>query len=75
MTDAWTPGWDLTTVPDALWWAETGRRRGAQSYVVKKLTKPCLGCGINMGARERRKGCPHCGVSQVTGKLVKKRGG
>lgn len=60
----WTPDFDLTTVPDKPLWSEVGRRRAAKGYAKPKKLEPCSGCGLKLGAAERRKACPGCGVSQ-----------
>jgi predicted Zn-ribbon and HTH transcriptional regulator len=57
------PEWDLSTIPSPVWASEHGRRQRAKATPYKVL-KPCRNCGIELTAVERRRKCPHCGVSQ-----------
>jgi hypothetical protein len=41
--------------------AEVNRRLSAEHPQPRKL-EPCVGCGVMLGARERRKACPNCGA-------------
>jgi hypothetical protein len=61
----YTPGWDLSTIPDPAFNSEIGRRRGARGAARPKVLRPCQSCGLLLGARERRGVCPGCGTRQT----------
>lgn len=62
MTD-YSPDWNLSTIPDAPFYSEAGRRRGIRSTPIRKLA-PCVHCGTQLSARQRRGKCPQCGLYQ-----------
>ncbi len=62
--DSYVSSWNLSTIPDAIFWSEAGRRRGARSHAKPKKLAPCAGCGLLLGVVERRKACPVCGARQ-----------
>jgi hypothetical protein len=66
----WEPTWDLTTVPAKEFNSEAGRRRGAYAHNKPKVMRPCVGCGLNLGAREQRQPCVGCGVRQPKAKRI-----
>ena len=57
------PSWDLSTIPDDVWASERGRRnRARQPQTQAMKLKACKGCGLALGAVERRRPCPNCGA-------------
>lgn len=54
-----TDDWDLASIPDHLFWAEVGRRRG-RTGGTRPALQPCPQCQRPTTARERRKACT-CG--------------
>ena len=54
--------WDLSTIPEAVWNSENGRRvrlKGPRAPNLK--LEPCSNCSVPLSARERRGACPKCG--------------
>ena len=58
----WTAKFDITTVPDAVLLAESGRRLRARQTVAPrpKVLRECQHCLQPFGAREMRKHLPVC---------------
>lgn len=55
------PTWDLSTIPAAEWNSENGRRQRAKGPpVTRENIQPCVSCGRNLNATQRRKPCPEC---------------
>ncbi len=68
---SYSKNWDLSTIPADIWASESGRRRRAMGPAVTNVRfSPCRGCTVMLTSREQRKACPHCGVSQRTGKAA-----
>ncbi len=62
----YTPDWDLSTIPADAWASENARRIKPPAP-RPRVEVPCIGCGVMLSARERRKPCPHCGVRPTRG--------
>ena len=61
-TTPYDPTWDLTTIPDAEWHKENGRRQRKHAPPITYVKyKPCAGCSKPLTAVQRRKPCPNCG--------------
>jgi hypothetical protein len=59
----YSPGWDLSTIPDDAWASEHGRRNRAKGpQATNEKIEFCNVCGLAMNARERRKPCRNCGT-------------
>ena len=59
---SWSEQWNLSTIPDAAWNSENGRRvrlKGPRAPNLK--LEPCSNCSAPLSARERRGACPKCG--------------
>jgi hypothetical protein len=50
----------LELIPTAVIRSEVNKRTARESPKHKSL-RPCAGCGVMLGARERRLPCPFCG--------------
>lgn len=64
------PHWDLTTIPDAEFKSEHGRRQRLKGPpATHQVLKACKSCGISLNSTQRRRPCPVCGYKhpRVTG--------
>lgn len=69
---AYTPKWDLTSVPDELFNKEWGRRRASARVYKRKMTV-CDRCGKKMSATELRFRCPEHVSPAVRGVVTVRR--
>jgi hypothetical protein len=66
---AWTPDFDITTIPDDVLLRESARRLRARQLCSPraKVLRQCPKCGEPFGARELRKHLPRCVQTTVDG--------
>ena len=58
----YSPEWDLSTIPDAVWKSENGRRSSAMRVNPGRnpVLRECEFCGLPFSGREMRKHIPQC---------------
>ena len=64
----WTKGFDMSTVPDEVLFAESARRMRARQKTAPRaeVLRPCPKCGAPFGARKLRAHIPGCTGAAVT---------